>query len=443
MAIDWAKFLTPLPYVESFAYSPTLRRITAGGGGVSGAGGVEGFAYSDDGMTWLPGTCSPVPVHLDRGRGIIWNPVYAKFYAFENRNDSDNLITSADGINWTTIVNPPPTGGGTSYNVIAVNPSGHMLCVGVGFQTLYFGVSLVWQAYDGMIAIGFGPWNDVVWHPGSNVWVAIAEDGDIRIATGPNDITWTGRHGFEVAYQKSWSKLACNSVTRQMVAVSTFTSPFAMTSMDGFVWTVPTAIPTTLTSPYNVLTLIHTMRLGGLNGKYIFIINGRRGGIEESEVMVSEDGINWTVDSILPKVTVSGTPRSFYASLIDAPELEKFVAGFWVNNTEAQIVTQSEDSITGSGGLELDASATGSGMVLIEVAVAILVNGTTEYVPSIGGIEMGEGSTQIVQSKDPSGIYTFITNQRYDRLYSRNSSPSETSDVKIPDPFFKTAYIGS
>jgi hypothetical protein len=41
---------------------------------------------------------------------------------------------------------------------------------------------------------------------------------------------------------------------------------------------------------------------------------------------------------------------------------------------------------------------------------------------------------------DPSGIYTLIPNQKFDRLYQRTTDTF--LDVAIPNPFIKTALVG-
>lgn len=57
-----------------------------------------------------------------------------------------------------------------------------------------------------------------------------------------------------------------------------------------------------------------------------------------------------------------------------------------------------------------------------------------------GGIDLG-GSPTIQYIGDPSGIYTIVPGKTYDTLYER--IPSVTSqDVKIPDPYIVTAYVG-
>jgi hypothetical protein len=57
-----------------------------------------------------------------------------------------------------------------------------------------------------------------------------------------------------------------------------------------------------------------------------------------------------------------------------------------------------------------------------------------------GGIDLG--GTMVVQAlTDPSGVYTLVPGKRSDTLYDR--IPTEiTVEVKIPDPYVKTAFVG-
>lgn len=56
-----------------------------------------------------------------------------------------------------------------------------------------------------------------------------------------------------------------------------------------------------------------------------------------------------------------------------------------------------------------------------------------------GGINFG-GAPLITMLVNPSGIYTLVAGKRHDTLYER--IPTITSiDVKIPDPFIKSAYL--
>lgn len=60
--------------------------------------------------------------------------------------------------------------------------------------------------------------------------------------------------------------------------------------------------------------------------------------------------------------------------------------------------------------------------------------------PITGGIDFG-GSPTLQFIGNPSGIYTLIRGQHFDKLYERIPAPA-TQDVNIPDPFGKIGYIG-
>lgn len=79
-------------------------------------------------------------------------------------------------------------------------------------------------------------------------------------------------------------------------------------------------------------------------------------------------------------------------------------------------------------------------------AATVNVTVTTPFVFTMGqdgittGIFLG-GTATLQFIGNPSGIYTLVPGKAYDTLYER--IPTVTSqDVKIPDPFIKTAYFG-
>jgi hypothetical protein len=62
-----------------------------------------------------------------------------------------------------------------------------------------------------------------------------------------------------------------------------------------------------------------------------------------------------------------------------------------------------------------------------------------------GGVLVGavSGSTPAVLSADVSGMYTLIPDRHFDRIYTKNTDPAQTTDVAIPTPFAKTGYFGA
>lgn len=61
---------------------------------------------------------------------------------------------------------------------------------------------------------------------------------------------------------------------------------------------------------------------------------------------------------------------------------------------------------------------------------------------SEGGLSLGEVATPTTILKDISGIYTLIPGKTDDTLIDRNEDPIVDQVVKIPDPTWKTGYIG-
>lgn len=58
-----------------------------------------------------------------------------------------------------------------------------------------------------------------------------------------------------------------------------------------------------------------------------------------------------------------------------------------------------------------------------------------------GGLQLGAPAVPTGLLKNISGIYTIIADQKYDKLIDRNTGGT-TVNVNIPDPTFKTGYIG-
>jgi hypothetical protein len=58
-----------------------------------------------------------------------------------------------------------------------------------------------------------------------------------------------------------------------------------------------------------------------------------------------------------------------------------------------------------------------------------------------GGVELGDTGADIVTQEDLSGIYTIVPNKRHDTLQDRLPG-QPTIEKTIPNPYFKTGYIG-
>lgn len=67
--------------------------------------------------------------------------------------------------------------------------------------------------------------------------------------------------------------------------------------------------------------------------------------------------------------------------------------------------------------------------------------GTDPNIIGSGGLILG-GAVPFTVIKNASGIYTLVPGQNHDALVDRNTAPSTQLNVKIPDPTWKTGYLG-
>lgn len=117
--------------------------------------------------------------------------------------------------------------------------------------------------------------------------------------------------------------------------------------------------------------------------------------------------------------------------------------GLMSTDAEFEIHVESEDAVSTTFEIakmsltaEVNNTYTGEGGVEVNSSYI------NPDITGSGGVEVA-GAPQTVLSTDCTGIYTLIVGQHFDRIYSRNTDPAQTDDVKIPDPFGKSGFIGS
>lgn len=435
MPLDWDLVDTPLTSIGAIAWSPSLERYAACG---------DVYMYSDDGgINWTEVT-KPTAFSNDVN-ALIWHAGLSLFICVLNNNfDTDCVVTSPDGITWT-LRTSPVTG---QWNAVTYNDS-KIVAVGNDGKCMHSVDGITWSIPGGTDLVSLGAttdWEDIEWNSDSAQFVAIARNGNIRIGTSPTGILWTGRHGFEVAYQKNWNSLAVSS-DGTMVATSEPNGYDIMRSSGGTVWETPYIFQPILGVLLEVVGTIWS----NFFDKFMFIQWTNNTGVADelrAVVYMSETGEEdtWVADEgILPGAiydTGFGDDTAWrWGCLTEAFELERWVAGFGLESLTA-IITSLEDAgppVEPDTLIEYTGGEEGGG---IEFSGSSSLFVGWAYTGS-GGIEMGGDQTQMILSVDSSGIYTFIANQRFDRVYTRNTDPDDTTDVKIPDPFIKTAYLGS
>lgn len=437
MPLDWDLVDTPLTSISAFAWSPSLSRLVALG---------DVYLYSDDGgINWTE-TTKPT-IFANDTNSLVWSPSAQIFVCVLNNNfDTDCVVTSPDGITWT-VRTAPVTG---HWNAVC-DVGGYFVAVGNDGKCMHSADGgITWTIPPGTDLVSLGAttdWDGIAYNSITQLYVIVARGGNIRIGTSPDGILWTGRHGFEVAYQKVWKSIAVNP-DGIMVATSEANGYDIMRSDGGEIWETPYIFQPIFAISYAVVGTIWS----NFFDRFMFIQWTNNVAVADelrAVVYMSETGEEdtWEADEgILPGAeydTGFGMDTSYrWNSITEAFELERWVAGFGLES-ETAIITSLEDAgppvepdtiLELIGGEEGGIEMSGGGSGYFEWGWA--------YTGS-GGIEMGGDQTQMVLSVDSSGIYTFISDQRFDRVYTRNEDPDDTTDVKIPDPFIKTAYIGS
>lgn len=166
---------------------------------------------------------------------VCWSPELRLFVAVSY---SGKIMTSSDGINWSSISSPS------------------------------------------------GSWISVCWSAELSLFVAVAYDGDNRVMTSSNGTQWVTRNA---SVNNNWSSICWSRELRLFVAVSNSgTNNRVMTSPDGINWT-------TRTSPVNNnwRCVCWAPELG------LFVAVADSG--TDNRVMTSPDGINWTIRSTVDK----------------------------------------------------------------------------------------------------------------------------------------------
>ena len=64
---------------------------------------------------------------------------------------------------------------------------------------------------------------------------------------------------------------------------------------------------------------------------------------------------------------------------------------------------------------------------------------TIEIFAFSGTVDLGPNAVIITNG---SGIYTLVSEQAHDKVYLDSETGQMTGEVKIPDPYFRTGYIG-
>lgn len=177
--ITWIRRNTPYTIAGNFAYSPTLKRVVATSGGL-------GFMYSDDGINWVA-VASPDPTS-NYYYPICWSQELRIFVSLSGLVSSTgrNVVTSPDGINWTTRTAPCL---GVNSAVVWSPQLGIFCAIGGGTKNVmisYDGIN--WDNnYSTSVLLSF---RNITWSPELGVFAATSGN---NVAYSFDGKTWKNR----------------------------------------------------------------------------------------------------------------------------------------------------------------------------------------------------------------------------------------------------------
>lgn len=164
---------------------------------------------------------------------IRWIDELEKFVSVAMSGDGNQAMTSTDGKTWTAQATPDAK----PWHSFAWSPTAGLL-VALGAQPLKNGGNRLMVSADGetwivpedQSGIPNARWQDVVWAPWLDLYVAVAYDGETRVMTSPNGKRWTGVN----APMYQWTAITAGN--GYLVAAST--DGHIMTSKDAIHWKV-------------------------------------------------------------------------------------------------------------------------------------------------------------------------------------------------------------
>ncbi len=225
---------------------------------------VTGDIYSK-GLKWTSRT-------LPTTGQTWWSVAYGNgLFVSVASNGTNRIITSPDGINWTSRADP--TAGNSGWRSVTY---GNGLFVAVANS----GTNRVMTSPDGVNwtvrnAAAANSWQSVTY--GNGLFVAVSTDGTNRVMTSPDGVNWTVRNA---AAANSWQSVTYGN--GRFVAVTDSGANKVMYSSDGITWS-------------SSASAINTNQWWGVTyGNGLFVAVSHNTGSTANRVMTSVDGSTWT-----------------------------------------------------------------------------------------------------------------------------------------------------
>lgn len=156
---------------------------------------------STNGISWTSRTLTTT-VAVTNWSSVAWSPLLNLFVACAKAGDNTyGLATSPDAITWTQIIHPATSQANPSWNKVIWNPTlEHFIVSGTG-EVMISEDAINWTIYNtGLVAnipgIGIG------WSPKLSMYVLVSSGSDSWCRTSTDGMTWTGssKRGVDVIW---------------------------------------------------------------------------------------------------------------------------------------------------------------------------------------------------------------------------------------------------
>jgi hypothetical protein len=220
-------------------------------------------------------------------RGVCWSPELRLFVAVAFSGVDDRVMTSPDGINWTSRSITGDASGNGWRTVVWSRELGLFAAVAIDggalnnlerVMTSPDGIN--WTSYTYSGAGINDSWRSIVWSAELGLFVAIASAGNKRVLTSPDGINWD----LQDSPLEGWHGLTWSPELGIFVAVG-ITNGKVMTSPDGINWTLGDA-----SSNRQWFSVCWSPELG------LFVASAITG--DDKRIMISSDGINWSPSKV-------------------------------------------------------------------------------------------------------------------------------------------------
>jgi len=280
---------------RSICWSPELGIFCA----VSFSGTNDRVMTSVDGILWTSRTTP----NLDWNK-VCWASGLGLFCAVANTGSGDRVMTSPDGINWTTRVSSVDN----RWTAVCWSPELNLLCAvsngtGSGNRVMTSPNGIDWTT---RVSAADNSWGAVCWSSELGLFCAVAYViGVTNVMTSPNGIDWTT----QTCPSGEWRDVCWSSELGLFCAVgASGSSNRTMTSPDAINWTVRTHASS---NSWKSITWASEL------GLFAAVATGTDPGAN-NRLMTSPDGVTWTARQTASNVS--------WESICWSPELGLFAA---------------------------------------------------------------------------------------------------------------------